>query len=68
MDDLKKIKFELNQKDKQIAELYALIDTLQTNLRTAVNYLKKDDLEKVVNVQSYKWCSTWKVGDEKNNL
>ena len=55
---------ELNKKEKQVAELYALIDTLQVNLRTAVNYINDEDKEKVVNVQSYKWCSNWKTGDE----
>jgi len=56
---------DLIQKDKQIADLYALIDTLQTNLRTATNYLNEDDKQKVVNVQSYKWCMNWRQGDEK---
>lgn len=62
----KQLLFELHKKDKQIAELYALIDTLQTNLRTATNYLHKEDKEKVVNVQSYKWCMNWRQGDELN--
>lgn len=56
--------FELIKKDKQIADLYALIDTLQTNLRTTVSYLSEEDKQQVVNVQSYKWCSNWKQGDE----
>jgi len=34
-------------------------------LRTAVNYLQPQDREKVVSVQSYKWCSNWRQGDEK---
>lgn len=62
----KKLLLELSNKDKQIAELYALIDTLQTNLRTATNYLKEEDKEKVINVQSYKWCMNWRQGDELN--
>jgi hypothetical protein len=56
--------YQLHQKDKQIADLYALIDTLQTNLRTAVNYLSTPNKEKVIHVQSYKWSSSWKQGDE----
>lgn len=60
----KHLLLELNKKEKQIAELYALIDTLQTNLRSAVNYISEDDKAKIINVQSYKWCSNWKVGDE----
>ena len=55
---------ELTKKDKQIADLYALFDTLQTNLRTAVNYLSEQDKNNIVNVQSYKWCANWKQGDE----
>lgn len=58
--------FQIHQKDKQIADLYALIDTLQTNLRTATNYLQGEDKDKVVNVQSYKWCMNWRQGDELN--
>jgi len=61
----KQLLFKINQQEKQIADLYALIDTLQTNLRTATNYLNEDDKEKVVKVQSYKWCMNWKQGDEK---
>lgn len=60
----KQIIFELQKKEKQISELYALIDTLQVNLRTAVNYLSDEDKEKVINVQSYKWSSNWRAGDE----
>jgi len=60
----KQLLLELNKKEKQIAELYALIDTLQANLRSAVNYISEDDKAKIINVQSYKWCSNWKVGDE----
>ena len=63
--DEKNLLKQLLQKDKQIAELYALIDTLQTNLRTATSYLNEDDKKEVVNVQSYKWCMNWKAGDEK---
>lgn len=62
----KQFLFNLHQKDKQISDLYALIDTLQTNLRTATNYLNEEDKDKVVNVQSYKWCMNWRQGDELN--
>ena len=60
------LKLEIHNKEKQIADLYALIDTLQTNLRSAVFYLNNEDKQKVINVQSYKWCANWKQGDEKN--
>ena len=64
MNQQTKHTLELIKKDKQIADLYALIDTLQTNLRTTVSYLSEEDKQQVVNVQSYKWCSNWKQGDE----
>ena len=56
--------FGLSQKDKQIAELYVVIDTLQTNLRSAVSYLSEEQMKNVEN-HSYRWCSNWKAGDEK---
>ena len=58
-------KLELNQKTKQISELYVVIDTLQTNLRSAASYLDEAALNAVEN-HSYKWCINWKPGDEKN--
>lgn len=45
---------------KQRDELLVIIDTLQTNLRSAVSYLSDEDKEKVENVQSYKWCTNWR--------
>ena len=64
MNQQTKHTLELIKKDKQSADLYDLIDTLQTNLRTTVSYLSEEDKQQVVNVQSYKWCSNWKQGDE----
>jgi hypothetical protein len=61
----KKLQFELMKKDKQIADLYVVIDTLQTNLRSATNLLQEEDKQKIINVQSYKWCMNWRQGDEK---
>jgi hypothetical protein len=61
----KQLLFQINQQEKQIVELYVVIDTLQTNLRSAVSHLPEQDKEKIINVQSYKWCSNWKQGDEK---
>ena len=57
--------FQIEQQIKQINELYVVIDTLQTNLRSAISHLSEEDKEKIINVQSYKWCSNWKQGDEK---
>jgi len=60
-----KYTLELIRKDKQISELYVLIDTLQTNLRSAVSQIKEEDRGKITGVQSYKWCINWRQGDEK---
>jgi hypothetical protein len=58
--------FQISIQQKEIAELYVVIDTLQTNLRSAVGYLTDEEKEKITNVQSYKWCINWRQGDEKN--
>ena len=60
----KKLQFEIMKRDKQIQDLYVLIDTLQTNLRSASNLLDEENKDKIVNVQSFKWCMNWKAGDE----
>jgi len=62
----RQLKLVIHNQEKQISDLYALIDTLQTNLRTTTHYLNEEDKQKVVNVQSYKWCMGWRQGDEKN--
>lgn len=62
----KQLLLQISNQQKQIAELYVLIDTLQTNLRSAVGYLSDEDKEKITNAQSYKWCTNWEQGDEKN--
>ena len=49
---------ELVQKEKQIAELHVLIDTLQTNLRTAASYLTEEQ-KKEIKTPSYRWFSEW---------
>jgi len=46
---------------KEISELYVLIDTLQTNLRTVVSYLNEEQ-KKEINTPSYRWCVEWKPG------
>lgn len=60
----KQLQFEIMKRDNQIQDLYVLIDTLQTNLRSASNLLDEENKDKIVNVQSYKWCMNWKAGDE----
>ena len=60
----KELNKQLLKKQQQIAELYILIDTLQTNLRSAVSHVKEVDRNKITTVPSYKWCVNWKSGDE----
>lgn len=60
----KQLQFEIMKRDKQIQDLYVLIDTLQTNLRSASNLLNEENKDKIVNVQSFKWCMNWRAGDE----
>ena len=47
-------------KDKQIAELHVLIDTLQTNLRSAASAIPEGSKSSITGVQSYKWCINWR--------
>ena len=61
----KKLQFELMQKDKQIADLYVVIDTLQTNMRSVTLYLDEDKKSEI-ETRSFKWCMSWKQGDEKS--
>ena len=62
--DNQSLMLQLLNKDKQIAELYVLIDTLQTNLRSATSFLSEEDKVKITSVPSYKWCTNWSQGDE----
>lgn len=57
---------EIYRKNKEIAELYVVIDTLQTNLRAAVSHLSEEDKASVTKVQSFQWCTNWKPGQEKD--
>ena len=66
MDDadltLKSLYKEVHLKNKQIEELHVLIDTLQTNLRSAVSLIDTSKRSQITNVQSYKWCVNWRPG------
>lgn len=66
MDDadhtLKSLYKEVHLKNKQIEELQVLIDTLQTNLRSAVSLIDTSKRSQITNVQSYKWCANWRPG------
>jgi hypothetical protein len=61
----KKLELKIKNQQNQISELYVLIDTLQTNLRSAVSEIPPMDRKKVTDVQSFKWSVNWKAGDEK---
>lgn len=61
----KQLQFELMKKDKQIADLYVVIDTLQTNMRSVTSYLDQDKKSEI-ETRSFKWCMNWKQGDEKS--
>ena len=50
---------ELVRKQKEIADLHVLIDTLQTNLRSVTSYLTEEQ-KKEINTPSYRWCIEWK--------
>ena len=60
----KALLLKINKKDQQISELLVLIDTLQTNLRSAVSSLPEEKKSEITNVQSYKWSINWRP----NNL
>lgn len=51
--------------EKERNELYVLIDTLQTNLRSTAAVVPEDKKNSIVEVQSFKWCINWRPGDEK---
>ena len=56
----KQLQFELHKRDKEINELKVLIDTLQTNLRSAVQLLDDKSKREITNTHSYKWSANWK--------
>ena len=65
-NNIKLLQREILAQQKQINELYVVIDTLQANLRSAVSQIREIDQKKITKVQSYKWCANWKPGDEKS--
>ena len=46
----KNLRLDVHNKEKQILDLYALVDTLQTNLASTVTYLNEEDKKKIVSV------------------
>ena len=52
---------EITRLNGEINELKVLIDTLQTNLRSAESIIKKYEPDcQLFNTPSYIWCVTWK--------
>lgn len=45
---------------KQRDDLYVLIDTLQTNLRSAVSRIPADRVDEITKTPSYKWVINWR--------
>ena len=56
---LKQLKKEIYRQEMEIKELHVLIDTLQTNLRSAISYLSEEQAEEIKKVPSMKWCVDW---------
>jgi hypothetical protein len=58
--EIKRLANEVKERDAQISDLLVLIDTLQTNLRSAVSQLAPDKHRSITEVQSFKWCLNWR--------
>lgn len=54
----------LLQKENQIKDLYVLIETLQSNLKS-ISSILTDEQKSSIESHSYKWCIEWSPGDEK---
>lgn len=52
---------EITRLNSKITDLKVLVDTLQTNLRSAESIIKKYEPGcQLFNTPSYTWCTTWK--------
>tara|TARA_E500000331_G_scaffold188509_1_gene181453 strand:- start:462 stop:653 length:192 start_codon:yes stop_codon:yes gene_type:complete len=58
--EIKQLQKEIIDQKSQIADLLVLIDTLQTNLRSATSVIPEEKKASIVDVQSYKWSLNWK--------
>ena len=65
MNEEKKQLYKISKLEKEIGDLYVVIDTLQTNLRSAISELSEDKRVRIQSVQSCKWCMNWRAGDQK---
>ena len=52
MNSYQKLKYEIAQKDRQISDLHVLIDTLQTNMRSAMSYLTDEQKKKMAEARA----------------
>jgi len=59
-EEINRLNKELSHKNKEMADLHVLIDTLQTNLRSAVSAIDPDKRDNVTSVQSFKWSVNWR--------
>ena len=64
MNSNKHLERKIDIQDKQIKDLYVVIETLQHNLRAAVSCLPPKHMEGIA-TRSYKWAIHWRPGDEK---
>ena len=55
---------EIRSLESRIGNLYVLINTLQTNLESALTYIDKNRFLEL-ETPSLKLCRNWKQGDEK---
>ena len=58
--EIKQLQKEIIDQKSQIADLLVLIDTLQTNLRSATSVIPEEKKASIVDVQSYKWSLNWR--------
>mgnify|MGYP003655434281 CR=1 FL=1 len=54
----------LLEKENQIKDLYVLIETLQSNLKS-ISAILTFEQKQSIESHSYKWCMKWSPGDEK---
>jgi hypothetical protein len=56
----KELRKKIRDQELEIQDLLVLIDTLQTNLRSAVSCIPEKDRGQIENVRSFKWCLEWR--------
>ena len=56
----KELRKKIRDQGLEIEDLLVVIDTLQTNLRSAVSCIPEKDRGQVENTRSFKWCLEWR--------